>query len=60
VGVKSQFQGFQGQLTFFFGNKSDAPLERLRFIVPPAQQFVFQQGPVPATLEPKKQIQVWC
>lgn len=58
VGVKAQFQGSQGQLMFFFGNKCDAPLERLIFVVPPAVQFAFQQGAVPPLLEPKKQIQV--
>lgn len=58
VGVKAQFQGSQGQLMFFFGNKGDAPLQRLIFVVPPAGQFVFQQGAVPPVLEPKKQIQV--
>lgn len=58
VGVKSQFQGSQGQLMFFFGNKGDAALERLIFVIPPAGQFAFQQGAVPPLLEPKKQIQV--
>ncbi len=58
VGVKAQFQGSQGQLMFFFGNKGDAALERLIFVVPPAGQFAFQQGAVPPLLEPKKQIQV--
>ncbi|BDA41202.1 AP-2 complex subunit alpha-1 [Coccomyxa sp. Obi] len=58
VGMKSQFQGSQGQLMFFFGNKGDAALERLIFVVPPAGQFAFQQGAVPPMLEPKKQIQV--
>lgn len=53
-----QFQGAQGQLVFFFGNKGDAALERLICVVPPSGQFTFQQGPVPPLLEPKKQIQV--
>ena len=58
--MKAQFQGSQGQLMFFFGNKGDAALERLIFVVPPAGQFAFQQGAVPPLLEPKKQIQVCC
>ena len=53
-----QFQGAQGQLMFFFGNKGEATLERLICAVPPSGQFTFQQGPVPAQLEAKKQIQV--
>ena len=53
-----QFQGAQGQLMFFFGNKGEATLQRLICAVPPSGQFTFQQGPVPPQLEPKKQIQV--
>lgn len=58
VGLKMQFQGAQGQLMFFFGNKGDHTLERLICAVPPSGQFAFQQGPVSPQLEPKKQIQV--
>ncbi len=58
VGLKMQFQGSQGQLMFFFGNKGDSLLERLICVVPPSGQFAFQQGPVPSQLEPKKQVQV--
>ena len=58
VGLKMQFQGAQGQLMFFFGNKGEATLQRLICAVPPSGQFTFQQGPVPPQLEPKKQIQV--
>ena len=58
VGLKMQFQGVQGQLMFFFGNKGDHTLERLICAVPPSGQFAFQQGPFPPQLEPKKQIQV--
>lgn len=53
-----QFQGSQGQLMLFLGNKGDVPLQRMICTVPPSAQFAFQQGPVPATLDPKKQIQV--
>ncbi len=58
VGVKMQFQGPHGQLMLFLGNKAEAPLQRIICAVPPSQQFAFQQGPVPAGLDPKKQIQV--
>ena len=58
VGLKMQFQGSQGQLMFFFGNKGDSTLERLICVIPPSGQFVIQQGPVPAQLEAKKQVQV--
>jgi len=57
VGVKMQFQGSQGQLALFLGNKGDAELERLVCALPPVPQFAFQVGPVPRLLEPKKQIQ---
>jgi len=52
-----QFQGSQGQLALFLGNKGDAELERLVCALPPVPQFAFQVGPVPRLLEPKKQIQ---
>ena len=57
VGVKMAFQGSQGQLALFLGNKGDTPLERLVCAVPPVPQFAFQVGPVPKRLEPKKQMQ---
>ncbi len=52
-----QFQGSQGQLALFLGNKGDGPLERLVCAVPPVPQFAFQVGPVPRQLDAKKQIQ---
>ena len=60
VGVKMQFQGAQGQLLLFFGNKAATPLERLLCVVPPVAQFAFQLGPLPPRLDSKKQIQVCC
>ena len=53
-----QFQGPHGQLMLFLGNKAEVPLQRLICVVPPSGQFAFQQGPVPSTLDPKKQMQV--
>ncbi|KAK9806309.1 hypothetical protein WJX72_009579 [[Myrmecia] bisecta] len=58
VGMKLQFQGSQGQLVFFLGNKAAAPLERLILAVPPQPQFAFQLASVPGRLDPNKQIQV--
>ncbi len=58
VGMKMSFQGSQGQLTFFLGNKSSSALQRLILVVPPQPQFLFQLGQVPPLLEAKKQIQV--
>ena len=55
-----QFQGAQGQLLLFFGNKAATPLERLLCVVPPVAQFAFQLGPLPPRLDSKKQIQVCC
>ena len=54
------FQGSQGQLTFFLGNKSTSALQRLILVVPPQPQFLFQMGQVPPLLEAKKQVQVNC
>lgn len=58
VGVKASFQGSQGLLTMFFGNKSPHALQRLICSVPPAPQFQFQLGGCPPSLEPKRQVQV--
>ncbi len=51
------FQGSQGQLALFLGNKGDTPLERLVCAVPPVPQLAFQVGPVPKSLELIKQVQ---
>ena len=56
--MKASFQGSQGQLTLFFGNKSLHTLERLICNVPPAPQFTFQMSQFPPALEPKRQVQV--
>lgn len=58
VGLKTQYQGSQGQITFFLGNKHAAPLEKIIFVVPPQPQFQFQLAPVPQRLDPKQQVQV--
>ena len=58
VGLKTQYQGSQGQIMFFLGNKHAAPLERIIFVVPPQPQFQFQLAPVPQRLEAKQQVQV--
>lgn len=60
VGLKTQYQGSQGQITFFLGNKHGAPLERLIFAVPPQPQFDLQLAPVPPRIDPKQQLQVSC
>ena len=60
VGVKTQYQGSQGQITFFLGNKHDAALERLIFAVPPQPQFQLQLAPVPQRIDSKQQVQVCC
>lgn len=63
VGLKTQYQGSQGQIMFFLGNKHAAPLERIIFVVPPQPQFQFQLASVPQRLEAKQQVQVspcWC
>ncbi|KAK9803215.1 hypothetical protein WJX73_004463 [Symbiochloris irregularis] len=58
VGMKLTFQGSDGQITFFFGNKSPQTLERVICVVPPDPKFHFQLGPVPPVLHPKQQVQV--
>ncbi|KAL3140296.1 hypothetical protein ABBQ38_004564 [Trebouxia sp. C0009 RCD-2024] len=58
VGLKTQYQGSQGQITFFLGNKHATPLEKIIFAVPPQPQFQFQLASVPQRLDPKQQVQV--
>ncbi|MCJ1422498.1 hypothetical protein MMC29_000378 [Sticta canariensis] len=58
VGMKLSFQGSQGQVTFFFGNKSNEALERVICVVPPSPQFTFQLGAAPPALQAKQQVQV--
>lgn len=57
VGLKTQYEGSQGQIMFFLGNKGAAPLEKIIFVVPPQPQFQFQLAPVPQRLDPKQQVQ---
>jgi hypothetical protein len=44
------------QLTFFLGNKHSEALQQLVLVVPPSPAFAFELGPVPHSLEPKKQV----
>ena len=44
VGLKMQFQGSQGQLMFFFGNKGDSLLERLILRGPPIRPVCLPAG----------------
>ena len=55
--MKTQYQGPQGQLQLYFGNKSTKTLERLLCNVPPSPQFAFQMAALPPSIEPKKQVQ---
>lgn len=57
VGLKTQYEGSQGQIMFFLGNKHAAPLEKIIFVVPPQPQFQFQLAPIPQRLDPKQQVQ---
>lgn len=57
VGLKTQYEGSQGQIMFFLGNKGATPLEKIIFVVPPQPQFQFQLAPVPQRLDPKQQVQ---
>ena len=54
--MKTAFQGSQGQLALFLGNKGDTPLERLVCAMPPVPQLAIQVGPVPKRPEPNKQM----
>lgn len=58
VGVKSEFQGPQGRLSLYFGNKSERPLERIVCNVPPSPQFLFQMPALPPVIEAKRQLPV--
>ncbi len=56
IGVKSQLGGATAQLSLFLGNKASEALAQVVLAVPPSPAFALQLGPVPAVLEPKKQV----
>lgn len=58
VGMKTTYNGPQGQLNIFFGNKSQHPLHQVVCNFPPSPQFQWQMGAFPRSIEPKKQSMV--
>ena len=59
VGVKSQWQGSQGRIMFYVGNKFAAEtLQNVRMSVAEVEGLRHSLQPVPATIGPKRQIQI--
>lgn len=58
VGMKTVYNGPQGQLSIFFGNKSPYTLEQVVCNFPPSPQFQWQTGALPRSIESKKQTMV--
>lgn len=59
--MKQGFQGASGQMQLFLGNKSaDVTLTRVVCNVPPQPAFSMHMAPVPAQLEPLKQVLSHC
>ena len=59
VGVKSQWQGSQGRIMFYVGNKFAAEtLQNVRMSVAEVEGLHHSLQPVPATIGPKRQIQI--
>jgi AP-2 complex subunit alpha len=59
IGVKSQWQGSQGRVMFYIGNKSaDADLQNFRMVIPPIEGLRHSLQPVPASIGAKRQVQL--
>lgn len=59
IGVKSQWQGSQGRVMFYVGNKSaSADLQNFRMVIPSIEGLRHSLQPVPASIGPKRQVQL--
>lgn len=56
--MKSQLGGATARLSLFLGNKHGEALTGLTLAVPPCPGFALELGPLPASLEPKKQVRL--
>mmetsp|Transcript_40767 Transcript_40767/g.67711 ORF Transcript_40767/g.67711 Transcript_40767/m.67711 type:complete len:987 (-) Transcript_40767:172-3132(-) len=57
IGVKMEFQGHQGRLALFFGNKTAAPISSLATQLSPCPGVTIQASPLADTLQPRSQQQ---
>ena len=59
IGIKTQWQGSQGRLMFYIGNKSaTADLKAVSMKIPDTNGLRMSLQPVPASVGPKRQIQL--
>lgn len=59
IGVKSQWQGSQGRLMFYLGNKSEhADLQEVSMTVAEVSGLRFSMQPVPSNIGSKRQVQL--
>jgi len=56
IGVKMEFNGHQGRMALFFGNKGQFPLQQLATVLSPCPQLAIQVSPLPSTLQPRQQL----
>jgi AP-2 complex subunit alpha len=58
IGVKSQWQGNQGRVMFYLGNKTDGDVSGVSLELHPAAGLNARLAPVPQVVAAKKQLQV--
>lgn len=57
IGVKMEFQGHQGRLALYFGNKTAAPLVSVATQYSPSPALNVSSSPMPAMVNPRAQAQ---
>ena len=58
IGVKSQWQGNQGRVMFYLGNKTDGDVSSVSLELHPVSGLHARLAPAPQVVAPKKQVQV--
>ena len=58
IGVKSQWQGNQGRVMFYLGNKTDGDVSSVSLELHPVSGLNARLAPTPQVVAPKKQVQV--
>eukprot|EP00965_Chrysotila_dentata_P220960 6192106-Pleurochrysis_carterae.AAC.2 len=58
IGIKMEFNGHQGRMAVYFGNKCPAPLMSFGTQLSPCAALAIQASPVAATLNPRSQQQL--
>lgn len=57
IGVKMEFNGHQGRMALYFGNKMLVPMAQLGTQLSPCTALAFQSQPLAATVQPRTQQQ---